>query len=87
MNALLPLFSEKSATIAMVKHGMECLKQITNFLNPNQTPVMVFDQPLFTIAKYVQWSWPQSLGEQSFVVMLGGFHIEMTLWSTIGDFF
>ena len=86
VNALLPLFSEKSATIAMVKHGMECIKQIINFLNPNQTPVMVFDQPLFTLAKYVQWSWPQSLGEQSFVVMLGGLHIEMALWSTIGDF-
>ena len=71
----------------MVKHGMECIKQIINFLNPNHTPVMVFDQLLFTLAKYVQWSWPQfSLGEQSFFVMLGGLHIEMALWSTIGDF-
>ena len=28
--ALLPLFPEKSATIAMVKHGMEYLRNITN---------------------------------------------------------
>ena len=49
VNALLPLFSEKCATIAMVKQGMECLKQITNLPNANQTPVTVFDQPLFAL--------------------------------------
>jgi len=42
---------------------------------------MAFDQPLFALAK-----WLQSLGEQRFVVMLGGLHIEMALWGTIGDF-
>jgi len=47
---------------------------------------MAFEQPLFALAKYVQWSWPQSLGEQCFVVVLGGLHIEMALWSTINDF-
>ena len=47
---------------------------------------MAFDLPLFALAKYVQWSWPQSYGEDSFVVMFGGLHIEMALWSTIGDF-
>ena len=47
---------------------------------------MAFDQPLFAHAKYVQWSWPQLLGEGFFVVMFGGLHIEMALWSTTGDF-
>ena len=27
-----------------------------------------------------------ALGEDVFVVMFGGLHIEMALWSTIGDF-
>jgi len=84
--ALLPMFFEKAATIAMIKHGMDVLKKVTNNLNSGQTPVMAFDQPLFALAKYVQWSWPQSFGEDSFVVMFGGLHIEMALWSTIGDF-
>ncbi len=48
--------------------------------------MMAFDQPLFALAKYVQWTWPQSLGEDHFVVMFGGLHIEMAIWSTIGDF-
>ena len=45
--SLLPLLPEKAATIAMIKHGMNILKQTTNDLNPGQTPVMAFDQPLF----------------------------------------
>ena len=36
--ALLPLFFEKAATIAMIKHGMDVLKKITNNLNTGQTP-------------------------------------------------
>ena len=32
--AILPLFYEKSATLAMTKHGMDVVKQATNLLNP-----------------------------------------------------
>ena len=52
---------------------------------PGQTPVITFDQPLFALGKYVQWKWPERYGEKFFVVMFGGLHIEMALWSTIGD--
>lgn len=69
----------------MVKHGMEILQQITAHLNPGQITVTAFDQPLFALAKAVQWCWPESYGERNHVVMLGGLHIEMALWSTIGD--
>ena len=70
----------------MVKHGMNVLKEITDYLNPGQIPVMAVDQPLSALAKYAQWSWPQTLGEDKFVVMFGGLHIEMAIWDTIGDF-
>lgn len=83
--ALMPLFYDKAATPAMVKHGMDVQKQAIEFLNPGQIPVTVFDQPLFTIAKYVQWKWPVTHGESVHVVMLGGLHTEMALWSTLGD--
>ena len=69
----------------MVKHGMDIQKDITNYLNPGQTPVITFDQPLFALGKYVQWKWPESYEEKFFVVMFGGLHIEMALWSAIGD--
>lgn len=77
INAMLPLFHEKAATIAMIKHGMDVQLSIVNHLNPGQIAVMAFDQPLFALAKFVQWSWPQTYGEQHFIVMFGGLHVEM----------
>ena len=82
---LLPLFYEKSATAAMIKHGMNVIKKATEFLNPGQIPVTTFDHPLYAIAKSIQWKWPEMYGESQYVVMLGGLHAEMALWKTVGD--
>ena len=83
--AMLPLFYEKSATPAMIKHGMDVVKQATNLLNPGQIPVITFDQPLFALAKLVQWHFPATHGEGQYVAMLGGLHTEMALWNVLGD--
>ena len=85
ITALLPLFYEKAATAAMIKHGMNVLKQTIHMLNPNQVPVITLDQPLFAIAKMIQWKWPETPGEDKYVVMFGGLHLEMALWNTVGD--
>ena len=76
IETLLPLFHVKAATPEMIRHGMELVKMTTEHLNPYQIPVLVVDQPLYV---------PEILGEDKFVVMLGGLHIEMALWSNIGD--
>ena len=36
--ALLPLFYEKAATPAMIKHGMDIVRQAVHFRNPGQDP-------------------------------------------------
>ena len=85
ITSLLPMFNEKAASVSMVKHGMDILRNTTSFLNPGQVPVLTVDQPLYTIAKYVQWQWPTMYGESVYVTMLGGLHIEMALWALCGD--
>ena len=65
---------------------MNVVKKAVAVLNPGQIPVITFDQPLFKIAKQIQWMWPEEYGEESFVVMLGGLHIKMTLLKALGDF-
>ena len=56
------------------------------YLNPQQIPITTFDQPLFVLAKLIQWKWPEVYGESIHVtVMMGGLHIEMALWNTLGD--
>ncbi len=86
ITALLPLFYEKADSPAMIRHGMDIIKTITEFLNPGQTPVMTCDCPIFAKAKFIQWTWPLSYGEDKFVVMFGGLHIEMALWNMLGDY-
>ena len=60
---MMPLFPESSHSVAMIKHCMDVAKATTNFLNPGQVPVVAADQPLFAIAKQVQWKWPSLYGD------------------------
>ena len=73
---MLPLFPESSHTAATIKHSLCIVKSATEHLNPGQTPV---------ITKKNQWKWPEVYGEDKFVVMLGGLHIEMATLKTLGD--
>ena len=47
--------------------------------------VLVVNQPLYDLTKKMQWTFPNIFGEDKFVVMLGGLHIETALWNTTGD--
>ena len=70
----------------MVWHGMKIIRNAINHINPGQTPVMEADQPLFTLAKKLQWQNPESeFGESCFLVTLGAMHTEKMLWSVSGD--
>jgi len=46
---------------------------------------MTLDQPLFAIAKRIQWNWPDVYGENKLVILLGGLHIEMAALKVVGD--
>ena len=60
------------------------MKEIVSFLNPGQIPVIAADQPIYATAKQIQWHWPDNYGEDNFVIMLGGLHIEMTAFRSLG---
>src|SRR6188768_3458724 len=69
----------------ILKHSMNIVRNAVKVLNPGQIPIIACDQPLFKIAKEIHWIWPETHGEDSFIVMLGGLHIKMTLLKTLGD--
>jgi len=69
----------------MIRHSMDVIKKATEYLNPGQVPVIAVDQPLFTVAKQIQWNWAESHGEQHFVFILEGLHIEMAALSILGN--
>ena len=64
---------------------MDVIRQAVRVVNRNQVPVITLDQPLYAIAKQIQWIWPDQYGEEKFVVVLGGLHIEMSAFKLLGD--
>ena len=85
ISTLLPLFPDDSKSVAMIKHSMDVVHKAVNILNKGQIPVIACDQPLYKIAKDIQWTWPEMYGEEMYVVMLGGLHIKMALLKCLGD--
>lgn len=83
LSSMLPLFQEEAHSVAMIKHAMDIARATTQFLNPGQTPVLAVDQPLFAIAKQIQWEWPLLYGDM--VIMFGGLHLEMAGFKILGD--
>ena len=66
-----------------IRHGMNIVRRATEHLNPGQISVIAMDQPLYTIIKCIQWTWRDTYGEDKYVVIMGGLHIEMALWKTL----
>ena len=66
LSALLPFFQfflESAHTVAMIKHSFCVVKSAVEHLNPGQIPVITFDQPLYALAKQIQWKWPDDYGQ------------------------
>ena len=53
--ALLLVWRDDSKLRAMIKHSLDVVKDPVVYLNPGQTPVIAFEQPLFALAKKIQW--------------------------------
>ncbi|KAJ8372691.1 hypothetical protein AAFF_G00280200 [Aldrovandia affinis] len=85
LTSLLPLFYDQAKSVAMIRHSMDVVKRAVDILNPGQIPVITLDQPLYTLAKQIQWRWPETHGEDHFVIVFGGLHIEMAAWKTLGN--
>lgn len=83
---MLPLFAENSKSPAMLAHAIDLIKNTVTYLNPGQAAVIAVDQPLFALAKSIQWAWPAEYGQDKVVFIMGGLHIEMTMLKLLGDF-
>ena len=81
----LPLFPDDSKSVAMIRHSMDVIKDAVSQVNRGQIPVFTVDQSLYTLSKLIQWPWSRTHGEDHFVVIFGGLHIEMTVLKVLGD--
>lgn len=83
ITSLMPLLRDQAHSVATLRHCMEKIRDAVAFLNPGQIPVIAADQPLYALLKQIQWQWPE-YGEDSFVIMFGGLHIEMAALKSLG---
>ena len=51
-----------------------------------QTPVITLDQPLYAIAKAIQWDPTTRFNEDNYFVFLGPLHKEMLCEKMLGDY-
>ena len=65
---------------------MDLGKAAIQFLNPGQLPVLAMDQPLYVLAKGIQWIWTSLYKETKFIIMMGGFDDDQAALKTLGDF-
>lgn len=68
---MLPLIKDNVNSPSVVRHTMDIVISTTRKINPTQTPVWTGDQPVYAIAKQIQWLYPDKYGEDKIVVMLG----------------
>ena len=83
---LLPMFTENAHSLAMIAHSMKVIKASVQHLNPLQTPAIALDQPLYALAKQIQWTLPE-FDEDKFLAMMGGLRIEMASLKILGKWF
>ena len=83
-NTLLPLLPDRIQSPATTRHLMNIVIHITNTINKQQPAVITADQPVYAVAKALQWKYPDLYGEDRIVMMMGGLHIEMAIQNIIG---
>ena len=58
---------------------MSIVQKAIKFLNSNQVPIDVSDQPVYALSKDVQIRYPETFGDQRYITLLGDLHTEHTV--------
>ena len=52
---------QRNYTLATQYHCIKIIKGTVNFINPGQTPIDTFDQPVYALTKEIQQRFPIDL--------------------------
>ena len=71
-------------TLETQYHCMQITKNTIAFLNPNQTPTDVYDQPFYALTKEIRIRKPEIFGSDKYFSLLAGLPVEHCLLSLHG---
>jgi len=83
-NVLLPLLPDHIQSPATIHHLIDVIIHSSKKTNSGQPAVITANQPVYAVAKYIQWKYPNLCGENKLVMMMGGLHIEMAIQNMLG---
>ena len=78
-------FPHIAHSVALIYHAMNVVKAVVTHPHPEQAPVIVADQPMYSLAKKLQWSFPATHREDRSLVFLWGVHVELTVYKCLGN--
>ncbi|KAK2708486.1 hypothetical protein QYM36_014184 [Artemia franciscana] len=81
----LPLSYFPAHSYATIRHQLDVYFESLQHINLNQALVIAYDQPLYKIAKELQWLMPDEYGEGKLAVMMGALHVKMAMNSVIRE--
>ena len=91
---MFPMFTESPTSPTMAWHAMKVLSKAIYYLNHGQIPVMVANQPLFTLAKIITikipshtvgWEhFPSDIGAHAYCKEAVGCVRELVRWQWVG---
>ena len=55
----------------MICRALNIISSAVARVNPGLVPVVTLDQPLYALAKQIQWNLPNKFGEKQYVLILG----------------
>ena len=64
---------------------MEIIKQTIAYLNADQTPEDLCNQPVFALTKEIQWRYPEKFSSSSCFCLFGGLHCEQCMVTMHGE--
>ena len=86
LSHVMPILLQKASDPSTVAHVLKIACGLTQYLNPGQIAMVETDQPLYQIAKKLQWKYPDEVfSEDNLFVSLGSLHTEKMLWQMSGD--
>ena len=85
IHSMLPPMKKKVASVEAQYHCMRIIRKTIKFLNENQVPTDVWDQPVYAYSKEVQWHHPTIFGHGKYLCLLGDLHIEQSILGLHGD--
>ncbi|KAJ8879602.1 hypothetical protein PR048_020210 [Dryococelus australis] len=81
---VMPLFTEKAQSLAIMLQTMNVVKVVVEYLNPGQIPVLLSDAPLYAPLKNIHFTMVATYGEEKLFIKMSGLYTELAALRMVG---